>query len=119
MNAAERGPLLRTLGQLVLTCSVGDPVPGLRRKDLALLAYLCVEGPRPHSRARLAALLWGESPEKKARHSLTQALGRIEKAARMGAVEKDRESVRSTGVLPCDAVWLLAEEDRLDPLLTL
>jgi len=119
MTEEERGLLLRTLGHPELTGRTDSSVEALRRKDLALLAYLCVEGPRPHSRARLAALLWGESTEKKARHSLTQALGRIEKAARTGAVEKDRESVRSTGALPCDAVWLLAGEDRLDPLLTL
>src|SRR3954452_13150559 len=119
MNAAESGPLLRTLGHPVLTGPAGAPVPGLRRKDLALLAYLCVEGPRPHSRARLAALLWGESPEKNARHSLTQALGRVQRAAGGGAVVVDRESVRSTGALACDAVWLLEGGEGLDALLTL
>jgi DNA-binding SARP family transcriptional activator len=119
MTHGEHGPFLRTLGHPVLIGPSPGPVAGLRRKDLALLAYLCVEGPRPHSRARLAALLWGESPEKKARHSLTQALGRIEKATRKDAVVKDRESVRSTGTLPCDAVWLLSGDERLDPLLTL
>jgi DNA-binding SARP family transcriptional activator len=91
----------------------------LRRKDLALLAYLCVEGPRPHSRARLAALLWGESPERKARHSLTQALRRIREAAGTEALKRDREQVRATGIVQCDAVWLLEGDARLDPLLTI
>jgi DNA-binding SARP family transcriptional activator len=119
MTPCECGPLLRTLGHPVLAGPAGAPVPGLRRKDLALLAYLCVEGPRPHSRARLAALLWGESPEKNARHSLTQALGRIQRAAGSGAVVVDRESVRSTGALACDAVWLLEGGEGVDALLTL
>jgi DNA-binding SARP family transcriptional activator len=119
MTACNRGPLLRTLGHPLLTGPAGTPVPGLRRKDLALLAYLCVEGPRPHSRARLAALLWGESPEKQARHSLTQALGRVQRAAGSGAVVVDRESVRSTGALACDAVWLLEGGEGLDELLAL
>jgi len=110
--------LLRTLGHPVLTCPSGVPVAGLRRKDLALLAYLCVEGPRPHSRARLAALLWGESSEAKARHSLTQALGRIVRAAGRCALVVERDAVRSTGAVACDAEWLLAGDGRLDALLT-
>lgn len=119
MNAGERDFLLRTLGHPVLTGPGGGPVGGLRRKDLALLAYLCVEGQRPHSRARLAALLWGESPESKARHSLTQALGRILRAAGTGTLVVERDLVRSTGEVWCDAQWLLAGDERLDPLLTL
>jgi DNA-binding SARP family transcriptional activator len=116
---AERGLLLRTLGHPVLTGPAGGRIGGLRRKDLALLAYLCVEKPRPHSRARLAALLWGESSESNARHSLTQALGRIQRVAGSGTVVVERDSVVSTGAVACDAVWLLAEGERLDPLLAL
>lgn len=119
MTCGNRGFLLRTLGHPVLTGPRGCRVDGLRRKDLALLAYLCVEGQRPHSRARLAALLWGESPEARARHSLTQALVRIRKAAGKEALEVEREQVRATGAFQCDAVWLLEEDERLDPLLTL
>lgn len=119
MTCGDCGYLLRTLGHPVLTGPRGRPVGGLRRKDLALLAYLCVEGPRPHSRARLAALLWGESPERNARHSLTQALRRIREAAGEGALEVEREQVRATGAVPCDAAWLLEEDARLDPLLSL
>ncbi|HMQ31168.1 MAG TPA: AAA family ATPase [Chloroflexaceae bacterium] len=43
-------------------------------KTLALLAYLALEPGRPHSRERLAALLWGGSPDALARKSLRQAL---------------------------------------------
>jgi adenylate cyclase len=54
-----------------------DGVP-LRRfrsaKVRALLAYLGVEAGRPHRRDSLAALLWGEYPEREAQQSLSQAL---------------------------------------------
>lgn len=119
MTAGEPGIHLRTLGHPVLVSPAGVAAAGLRRKDLALLAYLCVERLRPHSRARLAALLWGESPEARARHSLTQALGRIVRAAGRGALVVERESVRSTGAVECDAEWLLAGDERLDSLLSL
>jgi len=117
MTCGDRGFLLRTLGHPELSGPRGCRAAGLRRKDLALLAYLCVEGPRPHSRARLAALLWGESRDGAARHSLTQALGRIRKAAGKEALEIEREQVRATGAVQCDAVWLLEDDARLDPLL--
>lgn len=45
----------------------------LPRKGLALLAYLALTG-RPQPRERLAALLWGETPDIAARSSLRKAL---------------------------------------------
>lgn len=117
MSDRERSFLLRTLGIPVLNDSQGEPVRGLRRKDLALLAYLCVER-RTHSRDWLAELLWSESTKPDgARASLTQAIYRINKATDELALVKDRHSVRPTGAVACDAEWLLAGDDRLDPLL--
>jgi len=43
-------------------------------KARALLAYLVVEGGRPHRRETLAGLLWPDRPERAARHNLSQAL---------------------------------------------
>jgi DNA-binding SARP family transcriptional activator len=43
-------------------------------KTLALLAFLALEADRPHTRARLAALVWSDAPEPAARQSLRQAL---------------------------------------------
>jgi DNA-binding SARP family transcriptional activator len=43
-------------------------------KTLALLAFLALEADRPHTRARLAALVWGDASEQAARQSLRQAL---------------------------------------------
>ncbi|NJN18343.1 MAG: tetratricopeptide repeat protein [Oscillochloris sp.] len=44
------------------------------RKVGALLIYLALEGPKVHSRAALAGLLWSDAPESVARASLSQAL---------------------------------------------
>ncbi|MBW7881315.1 MAG: tetratricopeptide repeat protein, partial [Caldilineaceae bacterium] len=43
-------------------------------KNAALLAYLALEGDRPHARSALAALLWPEVPDSAALHNLRQAL---------------------------------------------
>lgn len=94
---------LVTLGTPALV-GHGAPIP-LRRKDLALLVYLRLEGRHGHSRGALAGLLWADSREENARHSLTQALGRLR--PRLGDVLQvghDRVGCRAT--LACDAAAL-------------
>jgi len=118
MDPGER-TFLRTLGHPVLRRGDGSVVEGLRRKDLALLAYLCVEGDRPFSRSHLAALLWGESTEERARHSLTQALRRTGAGVGRGALAMERDTVRWTGDAVCDAQLLLEGDPRLDELLAI
>lgn len=49
-------------------------------KARALLAYLAVEADRPQRRDALAELLWPEQPQRKARHSLRQALSHLRQA---------------------------------------
>jgi DNA-binding SARP family transcriptional activator len=56
----------------------GRPI-ALPKKARALLAYLALS-PGPHSRTRLAALLWGASGDEQARNSLRQALYLIRRA---------------------------------------
>lgn len=51
----------------------GQSVNLARRKVESLLAYLALH-PEPHSREKLAALLWGEFPDADARASLRNAL---------------------------------------------
>lgn len=58
--------------------SEGSEITGLRKKDLALITYLWLNGRRRHQRSALASLLWANREELKARHSLTQALRRIQ-----------------------------------------
>jgi ABC-type oligopeptide transport system substrate-binding subunit/DNA-binding SARP family transcriptional activator len=47
------------------------------QKSQSLLAYLALHRRRPQPRERLAALFWGDRPERKARRSLTTALWHI------------------------------------------
>jgi len=63
-------------------------------KAIALLAYLVVEADRPHTRSKLAALLWPDLPEAAARQGLRQAVYALRSAgsgqlARCLHVEKD------------------------------
>lgn len=53
----------------------GRPLIGLATDKIrALLIYLAVEQDRPHRRSALVGLLWPDTPEAAARHSLSQAL---------------------------------------------
>jgi predicted ATPase/DNA-binding SARP family transcriptional activator len=55
----------------------GRPVTGFRSsKAQALLYYLAVTG-RPHTRATLAGLLWGDQPDPAARVSLSKCLSNL------------------------------------------
>jgi DNA-binding SARP family transcriptional activator len=64
---------LALFGGFSLAREEGTPLVVASRKCRALLAYLALE-PRPVPRDRLAALLWGDGPESRARGSLRQAL---------------------------------------------
>jgi DNA-binding SARP family transcriptional activator len=105
---------LRTLGYPILVGGDGSPVETLRTKDLALLIYLCVEGPPVHSRGHLAALLWGNNTEKDARHSLTQALGRLGPVLPPEMLVLKKETVHWEGGLQCDAITLCGGIDRTE-----
>ena len=52
---------------------VGSRQVSLPRKARALLAYLALSPPGPHSRPKPAGLLWGNTTEEQARNSLRQA----------------------------------------------
>lgn len=71
--------LLRTLGTLALEGPGGEILPG-RRKELALLAIVADRAPSAVRRADLAAHLWGEREETRARQSLRQALVNLRRA---------------------------------------
>jgi DNA-binding SARP family transcriptional activator len=59
----------------------GSPVVGFESdKERALLAYLALEGERPHRREALAFLLWPEFPERAARTNLRHALAKLRRA---------------------------------------
>src|SRR6202451_468449 len=67
---------LQLLGPFAIEANVGRPIPiAVRsRKARALLAYLAMQPDYRARREELATLLWGDGPDKEARHSLRQCL---------------------------------------------
>ncbi len=101
---------LHTLGELRLDDAGGETL-SRRRKPLVLLAYLCRRAPRPVSRAELAALVWGEREETKARQSLRQALMELKRL--LGeALDVGHDAVAlSTGEVELDAAAFEQDAD--------
>ena len=76
----------------------GAPAAGIESDRVrALLAYLAVESDRPHRRQVLAALLWPDRPESRARGNLRQALYNLRRALQTTAASP---SLRFTAELP-------------------
>jgi DNA-binding SARP family transcriptional activator len=71
---------LGLLGGFEITTGAGEPLAIPMRKAKALLAWLALHPGEPQSRGRLAGLLWAESAEAQARHSLRQALSVLRRA---------------------------------------
>ena len=97
---------LRTLGGVSLRGDHSAARFKLRKKDLALLIYLCIEGGGPRSRVFLSSLLWGDRPQPRARHSLTQAVGRLRSVIGNDALIPRSEQIHWRGSLSCDAFAL-------------
>ncbi len=84
----------------------GVPVTDFRsQKVLALLVYLAVEADRPHRRERLAGLLWPDSDEEAARHSLRQVLSNLRQSLH------DRDIVPPHLIVTRDAVRFDRDSD--------
>jgi len=100
---------LRLLGPAALV-TAGRPARLHSAKALALLAYLALEADTPHSRAKLAGLLWGESPDAQARHSLRQALHSLRQA--LGDLSQDCLALEEETVTfaPHPDLWVDARE---------
>jgi DNA-binding SARP family transcriptional activator len=100
---------LRALGTPALEFS-GRRTPtslqSLRKKDLALLIYLRLETRQTHSRSFLGNLLWGNTTEARARHSLDQAVSRLRGVFGAEAITGDRDRLRWRRKLVCDCVLL-------------
>ena len=68
------------------------PISAERRKAVALLAYLAVEGGR-HTRDSLSALLWPDYDQSKAFANLRHTLWEVQKAIGEGWMLTERETV--------------------------
>ncbi|MBN9070188.1 MAG: hypothetical protein J0H34_01030 [Rhizobiales bacterium] len=64
---------MRLIGAFQLLSAKADHTPA-KRKAAAILAYLILTGQSRETRGRLAALLWSESDEERARASLRSAI---------------------------------------------
>jgi DNA-binding SARP family transcriptional activator len=71
---------LELLGGFAARLADGQPCLLPTKKVQALLAYLAIPPGRYHSREKLTALLWGDTPEPQARQSLRQALAMLRRA---------------------------------------
>jgi predicted ATPase/DNA-binding SARP family transcriptional activator len=85
-----------------------DPLPLPARKDQSLLAYLVLH-PQPsgHTREKLAALLWGDSPDAQARSSLRTALKNLRQQLGTHLLLADRETIQ---INPASPLWVDARE---------
>ncbi len=93
---------LQLLGPPRLTRG-GRPVEFARRKALALLAYLAVEG-RPQSREALAALFWPDHDQARARANLRTCLSSLARTLKCGALAVEGETIRlAPGAMEIDA----------------
>ncbi len=96
---------LHCLGEATLRNPCGQLIHFRSRKHFALLVYLALNADRAHRRERLAGLLWSDSEESKARHSLSQALYAVRRLLD-GAVRIEGEDLE----LRPDGLWVDALE---------
>lgn len=68
---------LNVLGPFEAKAGAGGALKFSTNKTRALLAYLALNSDRPHSREKLACLLWGEAADARARANLRQTLMRV------------------------------------------
>jgi DNA-binding SARP family transcriptional activator/tetratricopeptide (TPR) repeat protein len=96
---------LNCLGEATVRSPAGDLIHFRSRKHFALLVYLALNAERAHRRERLAGLLWSDSEDSKARHSLSQALYAIRRLLD-DAVKIEGEDLEFTS----DGLWVDAVE---------
>jgi DNA-binding SARP family transcriptional activator len=73
------------------------------KKLVGLLTYLACSAPRPQSREKLSALLWGSHFDVQAKQNLRQALFRLRKVLGENAIESDGDVVSfNAAAILCD-----------------
>jgi DNA-binding SARP family transcriptional activator len=77
---------LTLLGGFEARPESGPLVTFPRKKSEALLAYLALHAGQVQARDKLAALLWGDASDTRARHSLRQALLALRRAIGRGSI---------------------------------
>src|SRR4029077_4548998 len=93
----------------------GGPAPPevLRRKHLALLVYLALSPNRRRTRTHLVGVLWPETDDSRARHSLNEAIRRLRAHVGESRLTSDSDSIVPGGDdLEVDALRFDALLDR-------
>ncbi|MCG6659195.1 hypothetical protein HOP52_15660 [Halomonas campisalis] len=93
------------LGEFACQTAEGEPVAVPTRKAAALLAYLAAPPGRPHSRSKLAGLLWDAMPESRARANLRKTLSRLQSALPPSARECLTLDGQAVGLKAC-TTWV-------------
>lgn len=93
---------LRLFGEFALQDADGVDIHVRLAKERALLAYFALHPGKKLTRSHLAGLLWGEQPDDKARHCLSQALSSLHR--RVGLSESTIERYHNEIVLREDAI---------------
>ena len=98
---------LRLLGSFQFTLGE-EPATFRSEKERALLAYLAIEGFRPHSRDALAGLLWSDLPEDVAHNNLRVTLHRLRQVvgdlgADLPLLEVSRQAIQLS---PTSQLWV-------------
>ncbi len=108
---------LLTLGRLALVGAGGQTDESLqkRRRKLAVLAWLAIEG-RPRSRDAAVEMFWGEQEEARARHALSDAVSHLRRVLGRDAIVADRAelSIARGAPLSVDACELVRAADAGD-----
>jgi DNA-binding SARP family transcriptional activator len=91
---------LQVLGAFRVQDAAGAEIRIASRKGRALLAYLALRPGEPHSRDRLATLLWEDADEELARTSLRQALAALRKSLPIDAHKALLADTESVGIDP-------------------
>ncbi len=103
-----RAARLRLFGDFALEDGDGQPIALTLRKAEALIAYLALAPGQSSSREKLAALLWGDSDQARARQSLRQAIFALSRAFAqrdLSLLRLESQSVRlAPDALEVDAV---------------
>lgn len=113
---------LTLFGGFHLADASGKPLTPATRKAKALLAWLALNPAREHLREKLASILWPDSDEAQARHSLRQTLVELHKIMpeTAGVLHTTREAVllddQALGIdaLDFNAAVQRGDEDSLD-----
>lgn len=110
-----------TFGGLGFQDSRGAEYKISTRKAAAMVAYLAVQPGKKYRREHLANMFWGDKADKRARHSLSQALSDVRRILGDDTLFVDSQFVQiNSAAIEADAIDIarLANQQQLEPLIS-